>query len=499
MTASNEIIAPKKAPLTHLQNDKPGPRRWHWRAITAGAAVLCVVIFVLSWRPGVDLNRAQAARPNTMTEVTTSPVKAAPKALPPFEATQRALARERAQKALAAFVEKQIILEQGMQVDVWGTDLLAEALTAAKQGDADFVQERFPESLVAYDQAVALISDVLQEGERRHEQHLKNSQAAVEILDYAAASREVEAALLLKPTAPATQALKTRVEKLPTIQTLLRDAKNHELGGRFDAALARYEDVRQLDPFTTGLDALITSAQRGLASNQLQSLLSQAFAQLSAGRYEPARGAFNAALNLDPDNEMAIGGLQQVAEQNDLAIIRTRQDAGNLALAEERWQDAQDSFTAILKLDANIQFAKDGVAAAREHQRIETILSKIRQEPQRLSAQSLYLEAETIVSAANTLAYKGPTLNALIAHGSRLLDLYRNPVDVTLLSDNATEVIVSNIGRLGRFEQKVLNMRPGQYTIRGSQRGCKDIYMSIEVIPGISPVDVSCAERLVNY
>ena len=64
------------------------------------------------------------------------------------------------------------------------------------------------------------------------------------------------------------------------------------------------------------------------------------------------------------------------------------------------------------------------------------------------------------------------------------------------MSDNATDIIVSNIGRIGRFERRVLNLRPGQYTIRGSQSGCKDIYVSIEVLPGIEPIDLTCPERL---
>ncbi len=67
---------------------------------------------------------------------------------------------------------------------------------------------------------------------------------------------------------------------------------------------------------------------------------------------------------------------------------------------------------------------------------------------------------------------------------------------VTLLSDNFTEVVLSNIGRLGNFQSKVLSLRPGEYTIRGSARGCRDIFLTVTVLPGIAPIEVFCMETI---
>ena len=39
-------------------------------------------------------------------------------------------------------------------------------------------------------------------------------------------------------------------------------------------------------------------------------------------------------------------------------------------------------------------------------------------------------------------------------------------------------------------------LQPGEYTIRGTANGCRDLYMKIEVIPGIQPVDLTCKEPL---
>ena len=446
MADNNEIIAPTSAPLTHLQDEKKSSYKLDPRIVGLAAAVVLVIVFALLWEPEIDIEPQLAPVTSSPTDAPSGVASKDSDSLPPFERSQRALARERAQESLAAFVEKQIQLENDMQVDAWGADLLADALASAKQGDEDFVRELYPESLAAYDEAVAKIEGVIEAGEQLFNGHIENARDAIQALDHDRTNLALEAARIIKPDSTELATLQIRADKIPEIQVLLRDAKNHELSGRFDEAIQVYEDVRSLDPQTHGLDELIAEARSGQTGNSLQALISKGFTELSAGRFDGARKSFNAALKIDSNNEMAVVGLQQVAEENDLALIRSHRARGEAALASEAWADAQNHFGAILKLDPNIQFAKDGVSAAREHQRVTTILKKIASEPQRLSGTSLYLEAQEIVAAAQQLPYRGEVLQGLITEGNRLLALYKDPVDVVLISDNQTDIILSNIG-----------------------------------------------------
>ena len=67
-----------------------------------------------------------------------------------------------------------------------------------------------------------------------------------------------------------------------------------------------------------------------------------------------------------------------------------------------------------------------------------------------------------------------------------LLQQYRDPVRVTLISDNAIEISLSNVGSLGPISERTLTLRPGKYTLRGSKDGCRDIYTEIVVLPDIA-------------
>ena len=97
---------------------------------------------------------------------------------------------------------------------------------------------------------------------------------------------------------------------------------------------------------------------------------------------------------------------------------------------------------------------------------------------------------------AQDLEFQTEKLVDLIEKTSKLLSVYAEPVDVVLLSDNATDILISNVGRISKFQKKIVSLRPGRYTIRGSQIGCKDIYRKIDVSPDYNSVTLVCEERL---
>ncbi|NOX52130.1 MAG: hypothetical protein GXP16_16575 [Gammaproteobacteria bacterium] len=511
--SDNTIIAPQSVPLSHLHAQQHTHKKnFDRRYVAAFAAVSTVIAVAFIWAPTTSKTIPQATLPSIVLAKPGSAESSASVDLPtdgnsnisndnrlaPFAATQRKRARELAQASLAGFVEQQIRLEDSMAVQQWGEQTLQSAMDLAKTGDQAFLVEDFPVALAAYDEAQQQLTLLIQRGNELFEEHLDAANLSINELDVPAAKESIQQALTIKPNHTAAGQVQFRIDNLPKVISLLRTAKNHELGGRFEQALEVYQSVRQLDPLTSGLTKQEEIARQGQTGNDLNNYISRGFAALKQGTFESARTAFKAALAIDPNNEIALGGLQQVAKRNDLSIIRGYQQTAAAALNAEEWQKSINAYQAVLKLDGNIHFALNGLQIAKSHSRHDLLLEKISTEPKKLSSEKLFLEATSILATAKQLTHRGERLSGLIEEVDRLLVLYRDPVDVVLLSDNATEVIVSNVGRLGRFERKNLSLRPGQYTIRGSQNGCRDIYLSIEVLPGIAPLDLSCPQELEN-
>ena len=506
MSDRTEPIKPRAVPLSHAgtvrQSRRINSRRLFVTLFLAGAGVLVFALFVLApqFVEPVVTGKGEASPPAgeaAPTQATNRPPTAArPDEPPPFEALLREQARTKAQDELARFVELEIELREAMQVETWAAEAYEAAKNLAHAGDESFVDERYAAAIDNYRSAADALEALIAEGHSRFDTALANALAGIDSLDAGEAERWLSEARLIKPAHPALLRAEARAESLPEIVSLFRDAHNEELSGQWDAALATYMRIRTLDPETPGLDRAMSDARQQRSAQRLQSLLSAGFAQLARGELSQAESSFRKALSMDPNNGAALGGLQQIAEQGLVRQVENLRGQAAEAEAGEDWPAAAQAFDAILALDGNIQFARAGITRARLQLETLAALRDIAAAAESLSSDRLYDAARETLNRARDLEPRGPVLAGRITEVEALLNLYANPVPVILKSDNATEVLLSNVGQLGKFDELQLSLRPGAYTLIGSRDGCRDVRATITVRTDMAPVDIRCREVL---
>ena len=506
MSDRTEPIKPRAVPLSHAGTVRQGrridSRRLFVYLFLAGAGVVVFALFVLApqFVQPVVTGKGEAnssAGDAAPTQATSRPPAAGrPAEPPPFEALLREQARTEAQDELARFVELEIELREAMQVETWAAEAYEAAKNLAHAGDESFVEERYTAAIDNYRSAADALEALIAEGHGRFDRALANALAGIDSRDAGEAERWLSEARRIKPAHPDLLRAEARAESLPQIVSLFREAHNHELSGEWDAALATYTRIRNLDPATPGLDRAMSEARRQRAAQRLQSLLSAGFAQLARGELSKAESSFRKALSMDPDNGAALGGLQQIAEQGLVRRIEDLRGQAAEAEAQEDWPTAARAFEAILALDGNIQFARAGITRARLQLETLAALRDIAAGAESLSSDRLYAAARKTLERARELDPRGPVLAENIAEVEVLLSLYAHPVPVILKSDNATEVLLSNVGPLGKFDELRLNLRPGAYTLIGSRDGCRDVRATITVRTDMAPVDIRCREVL---
>ena len=467
------------------------------KIVAASLVVLALLIIFILWLGSLfDPQVQDTVTANQITTDISGESLPAESVEAPFSTLSLAQAKEAAQLELSRFVELQIRLENTFNVQAWGGQSIVSAKDQALKGDNHFIQGDFEQAVSAYKTAANQLAKLLSGAEQEFTKHKRLAAALILSLDELAAEVELAAAKIIKPQDPDLLALIQRSAKLPQIKDLLLQARNLELTEKYAEALGVYARVKQLDGQTPGLEQNITATKNAEEKKTIRKLLGQGFKYLEQNDFDKARDTFNKTLQTDTTNAIALAGLEQVSQRNDVAIILNNERIAKEHLANEQWSQAVDAYDAILTLDDNIQLAKNGKQLARAHARTEKVLTRISTQPSKLSDANLFAQANELLEEAQTLRYKGPRLKALIDSVSKTLTLYRDPVLVTLLSDNFTEIILSNIGKLGVFQSKVLSLRPGEYTIRGSASGCRDIFLTVTVLPGIEPIEVLCREKI---
>lgn len=494
------LIEPQAVPLTHARRTKAerrtGGRRWTLYAAIGLAAALAAALFTLApqWiRPVAKPPPPAMQGGSTEARSPSRPAAAQP---PPYAALRREQAREQASAALARFVELELRLRDELNLDQWGQEGYDEARNLAQAGDEAFVAERFDESIDSYRQAADALAALLDAGHAQFDQALAEAVAAIDARRLEEARAQLDQAKQIRPEHPKLAQAEARAARLPELLNRFRQARNHELAGRWADAVQAYEGIRALDAATAGLAEAVAEARRNERAQRLRGHLSSGFAALERREFSAATRAFEQALAMAPNNASALGGLQQIAEQSVLVKInRLKQEATALAAAEQ-WREAAHAYRAIMALDANVQFARAGLQQADAQRQTLEALNDLMANADQLSAEVRYQDALKTLAEAKQLTPRGALLTAAIDQADALLRHYGKPVPVLLRSDNATEVLLSNIGPLGRFSEKRLHLRPGAYTLVGSRDGCRDVRTQITVAEGMAPIDIQCREAL---
>ena len=501
MSDRAEPIRPKAVPLSHAGTVRTSRRLDMRRSFVylflavAGALVFALFVFAPRFvepvAPGGDA--ASPAGGGQAHRVDERP-RARPAEPPPFEALLREQARTDAQDQLARFVELEIELREAMQVESWAAGAYEAAKDLAHGGDESFVEERFGAAIENYRGAADSLEALIAAGHERFATALANALERIDERHPEESERWLAEARLVKPAHPELLRAEARARTLPDVVTLFRQAHNQELAGHWDEALITYARIRDLDPETPDLDWSMAVARQQRSAQRLQSLLSEGFAQLARGALSDAEASFRMALSMDPQNGAALGGLQQIAEEGLVRQVEELERQAGESESEEDWPAAARAYEAILALDGNIQFARAGLARARSQLETLTALRDIAAGAESLSSDRRYAAARQTLDRARELEPRGPVLARNIADVEALLNRYATPVPVVLQSDNATEVLLSNIGPLGKFAELRLNLRPGAYTLIGSRDGCRDVRATITVRSDMAPVDIRCRE-----
>jgi hypothetical protein len=170
-------------------------------------------------------------------------------------------------------------------------------------------------------------------------------------------------------------------------------------------------------------------------------------------------------------------------------IASLRQQAASLE-SQERWSQAVAVYDTALQVDPALAFAKQGKARDEERAQLSSSLQQILDHPSRLDFPAVRDEAVTLLQEAREQS-SGPMLQSQAERLTRLMPALDRPVQLNMISDNATEVSIPSLGEFGSFGRREIRLKPGTYTVIGTRDGYRPVQLEFTVEPGQQSVTIT--------
>ena len=463
------------------------------RGLLVGAMGLALAAagFTFFVLPGLVGSRSPAPRPPAPR------VAAPPVAKPIADFEQLAALKRKAEERRGPLPGRLQRLEQ-RDVATWGGASYARVRNDLAAGDAAMTGREFKLALAHFDAMARGLDELEQQLPAVIRNRLADAQAAF-AAGRATEAQEKYAAVL--QVAPDDAAARSGIARSRVLDEVLRETAvgaRAEQAGDAGAAIAAYQRALKLDPATTVARAGVARLGARATNDAYATAMAQAMAALARRDYATAQSAFEQAGRIRPGTPEVVDGLQQIRRATETRSLTAIVERAAAAERAEQWSQALALYGEALKAEPALRPAQEGVERAEPRAMIDAELQSFIDKPERLYSPSGRDIARNVLERAALMSTPGRRLQAQQAQLSEQLRQAETPVKVALASDNATDVQIYRIGKLGLFEHRDLELMPGRYTVVGTRQGYRDVRKELNLLPGAQPstLVVRCEEPI---
>lgn len=383
-------------------------------------------------------------------------------------------------------------------IERWGGQEYLDAVDRYAAGDEAYLAKNYESANEHYRAASRMLEPFFDRIDGEFRRALNDARAAFEARDFREAIRLYDLAVTITPGNAAAEQGLERARNLEDVLALTERGLEFEKNLELEAARRAFENALEIDPAWQPAADALDRVEVALVDLRFEQLMTEGFDALASGALDSARAAFNAAKSLKAGSQQPVDGLLQVDQEERLARIRSLEARAASQVDNEQWEAAVDTYREALSVDPDLQFAKEGLQLASERAALHSRLQQFIEEPDSLSQPRTMQAATDLLLAMSRITPAGPRLNDQKEQLSRLLKRAATPLTVELVSDNKTQVSIFQVGKLGTFENRQLDLRPGTYVAVGSRPGYRDVRLEFRVAPevDIEPIVVECEEPI---
>jgi len=383
-------------------------------------------------------------------------------------------------------------------VQIWAQSEWKKINTIQNEGDTAYLNRSYDLAAASYRTAMQLLIDLEVTVPSILQQSLDQGQEAILKENKPLAISNFETALAIDGANQLAKAGLDRALKLDKVIAFSNQGKQLAEERKWTESIEAFKAALAIDsnwkPALEGLTSSVLSNDE----EQFQLSLSEGYTLMKEQKFEEAEASFRKSLSIVPDSKEGQQAIEELEIQRRIVLTKSLKYKALIAEVNEEWDNAESYYETILSLDPNIQEVKDSLLRVRQRIKLINQMISFIAKAELLNDDKLFSQAQQTLNQAEAILNKGPELIEQVNKMQQVLKVASIPLQVTLISDQKTNVVIYKKGDLGFFERQLVLLKPGIYTAKGMRIGYRDTTLRFKVDPHQSEQSftVICREKI---
>ncbi len=370
---------------------------------------------------------------------------------------------------------------EGLNPEIWAKSEWSKINQTLEKGQLHYRTKRYQSASKNFLEVTDDVKLLIEKAPSVLENLMAIGDLALQTNNSAEAQETFRRILKIQPKHPYAEHGLARALKVDKVSSLIAQGIGFEEMNQLEAAKKAFLEAARLDPESTQANAAIKRLEVPENEKKYLALLSLGYQKLNENQFDDAEKYFISAFKVFGNRDAPIEAIDLVKNAKLNHLITDLDNKAAKAKQKENWHKAFEYFSAILKLDSSLIRAQKEKAFAKNRIQLEEKIAGFLNKPSLLFNSKNLTDAKTIVGKIKQAQVVGPQLSKRISSLEDYILLSDKQKKLIIRSDNITEVWLGNDRSLGFFKERIVELKPGEYTLYGFRESCNETSKSFEI------------------
>lgn len=400
--------------------------------------------------------------------------------------------RKQFQADLVVFEQERQPILDNRELVAWDSQAIAAITRRKDEALSQFAAGQYHDAIATLEQANNDAVDLQHSWQAAYQEKLLQAQQAYQQEDIARAQLFLNQAFSIQVSEAQGLLLQQQIDSYLRVATLLQQLNIAKIENNLSKQVNLLKEIVAEDPTRTDLVSQYQRAKKQLNDLTFSRYIAQGLKAIEQGHINKASIAYENAKRIDSHRNELKNLQQKIAKtQRTLSYDALLVQLENAAKADNWLVVAQLSKTAFGNDQKVQRYRRDANDIIRLQQQAQAYIHR----PQRLHDDHIRSQAQAFVRKNMTLTLKSPRLSQQMQALTDLLSKANAEQPLRITSDGNTDIWVLGVGHVGKVQEKIVSLPPGQYTLEGRCEG----YRNKQIIVSLSQqqeVSLVCDERI---